>query len=159
MPETKRFFNGSLPLFGLYLCLRHGQNYVHVSPHNSPTLPHTSLVRIRQLFTLVRESLWALTIIARVSHLYVFQHSIIICVWCSIDQSRVWHSYGFWHKWISEYIKKMTRTNIPIYLYEIFWHKRISEYICIKILIRTNIRINIWIENIWIFEYIRHSLD
>ena len=39
------------------------------------------------------------------------------------------------------------------------WHERISEYIRIKILIQTNIRINIWIGNIRIFEYIRHSLD
>ena len=85
--------------------------------------------------------------------------------WCSLwlnsNQTRVWHSYGFWYERISEYIcvKKMTRTNIRIYSYEIFWYERISEYIRIKILIRTNIRINIWIENIWIFEYIRHSLD
>ena len=76
-------------------------------------------------------------------------------------QYRVWHSYGFWHERISEYIrvKKMTRTNIRIYSYEIFWHERISEYICIKNLIRTNIRINIWIENIRIFKYIRHTLN
>ena len=74
---------------------------------------------------------------------------------------RVWHSYGFWYERISEYIrvKKITRMNIRIYLYEIFWHEGISEYIHIKILIRTNIRINIWIKNIWIFEYICQTLD
>ena len=49
---------------------------------------------------------------------------------------RVWHSYGFWYERISEYIrvKKMTRTNIRRYSYEIFWHERISKYIRIKIL-------------------------
>ena len=72
----------------------------------------------------------------------------------------MWHSYGFWHERISEYIrvKKMTRMNIQIYSYEHFWYERISEYIRIKTLLRTNIRINIWIENIRIFEYIRHTL-
>ena len=40
-----------------------------------------------------------------------------------------------------------------------FCLERIYEYIRIKILIRTNIQINIWIENILIFEYICHTLD
>ena len=60
---------------------------------------------------------------------------------------RVWHSYGFWYERISEYIR--VKKN------EIFW----DEYIHIKILIRTNIRMNIWIGYIRIFEYIRHSQD
>ena len=53
----------------------------------------------------------------------------------------------------------MKRTNIRIYSYDIFRHEQISEYIRIKILIRTNIRIHIWIGNIRIFEYICHTLD
>ena len=71
------------------------------------------------------------------------------------EWTRVWHSYGFWYERISEYIrvKKMTRTNIRIYSYDIFWHERISEYIRIRNLIRTNIRIDIRIQNIQIFEY------
>ena len=44
-------------------------------------------------------------------------------------------------------------------MYEHFCHERISEYILITILIRKNIRTNIWIKNIRIFEYIRHTLD
>ena len=69
-------------------------------------------------------------------------------------QIRVWHTYGFWHEWISEYIrvKQMIRTNIRIYLSKFFWHERISEYICIKILIRTNIRIKIRIGNVRIYS-------
>ena len=49
-------------------------------------------------------------------------------------QSRVWHLYGF-------------------------WHERISEYIRIRKIIQRNTRINIRIENIRIFKYIRHTLD
>ena len=81
--------------------------------------------------------------------------------WMSI-RYRVWHSYGFWHERISEYIrvKKMTRTNIRIYSYEFFdtneypnifvsknLHEWMSEYIRIKNLTQTNVRINIRIEN------------
>ena len=49
--------------------------------------------------------------------------------------------------------KKLTRMNIRIYSYPKSWHKRISEYIRIQKMIRTNIRINIRIKNIRIFEY------
>ena len=49
--------------------------------------------------------------------------------------------------------KKLTQTNIRIYSYPKSWHEWISEYIRIQKMIRTNIRINIWIKNIWIFEY------
>ena len=56
---------------------------------------------------------------------------------------------------IFEYIciKILLRTNIRIYSYPKSWHERISEYIRIQKMIRTNIRINIRIKNIRIFEY------
>ena len=61
---------------------------------------------------------------------------------------------------IFEYIciKILLRTNIRIYSYPKSWHKRISEYIRIQKMIRTNIRLNIQIKNIRIFKYIRHTL-
>ena len=73
--------------------------------------------------------------------------------------TRVWHSYGFWHERISEYIrvKKMTRTNIRIYSYEHFWHERISEYIRIQ-KVDTNEYPKIFVWIFWherISEYIR----
>ena len=67
--------------------------------------------------------------------------------------------------------EKLIRMNIWIYSHQIFWHEWITEYIRIicftrmnlrmysyKKLIRTNIRINICVENIRIFEYICHTL-
>ena len=44
-------------------------------------------------------------------------------------QTRVWHSWKFGHKWISEYIriKKFTRTNIRIYSYQKILHERMPE--------------------------------
>ena len=60
-----------------------------------------------------------------------------------------------WYKQIFEYIciKILLRTNIRIYSYPKSWHERISEYIRIQKMIWTNIRINIWIKNIQIFKY------
>ena len=71
-----------------------------------------------------------------------------------VDQTRVWHLYGFWYKRISEYIrvKKMTEMNIRIYSYEICWHERISEYICMKFF-DTNEYPKIFISKFW-YEWI-----
>ena len=52
----------------------------------------------------------------------------------------------------------MLLTNIWIYPYPKSWHKRISKYIHIQKMIRMNIRKNIQIKNIWIFEYPCHTL-
>ena len=46
---------------------------------------------------------------------------LILIVWGPVewvgDQFRVWHSWKFWYKWMSEYIRinKITRMNIRIY--------------------------------------------
>ena len=55
----------------------------------------------------------------------------------------------FWYEWMSEYIriKKLTRTNIRIYLYQ-----KIDTNECPNI---NSWQIN---SNIWIFEYICHTL-
>ena len=70
------------------------------------------------------------------------------------------------HSVISIEIKQKHRRNLKIdtnedsnILVSKSCYERISKYICIKILIQTNIRINIRIENIRIYEYIRHTLD
>ena len=50
--------------------------------------------------------------------------------------------------------------NIQIYLYQRFWHEQISKYICIKIFIRTNIRMysNPEYSYEWISEYIFYAM-
>ena len=55
----------------------------------------------------------------------------------------------FWYEWMSEYIriKKLTRTNIRIYSYQ-----KIDTNEC------PNIYLYQKYSNIWIFEYIRHTL-
>ena len=141
--------------YELYLSVRCNGWGFPIQVHRFPVIPPFPL------------SLWPVSSeIIRLNWYFSSQWYCVIRCICNrihndIYQTRVWHSYGFWYKRISEYIrvKKMTRTNIRIYSYEIFWHERISEYICIKNLIRTNIRINIWIENIRIFKYIRHTLN
>ena len=62
--------------------------------------------------------------------------------------NKVWHSYGFWHERISEYIRvmKMTWTNIWIYLKYFFTNEYPNKYWDQKYF------------NNWIFEYIHHTL-
>ena len=83
---------------------------------------------------------WTLWILCVVWEIIWF---LLLGYWFLLVWNRVWHSYGFWHERLSEYIrfKKMTRTNIRIYSYENFWHEQISEYICIKKITWLNIRI------------------
>ena len=53
---------------------------------------------------------------------------------------------------IFEYIRKKNDEYTNIFVSK-FWYERISEYIRIQKMIRTNVRINIRIKNIRIFEY------
>ena len=61
----------------------------------------------------------------------------------SEKQSRVWHSYGFWHKRISEYIRMKsvdTDEYLNIFVFK-FWYKQISEWIFEY----SNIFVTLWI--------------
>ena len=49
-------------------------------------------------------------------------------------------------------------TNILVVFTLLHTHKQISDYIQTEKLIRTNVRINICDQYIWIFKYIRHTL-
>ena len=52
----------------------------------------------------------------------------------------------------------LIRTNIRIYSYQENYTNEYPNIFVSRKLIQTNVRINIRIESIWIFEYIRHTL-
>ena len=60
-----------------------------------------------------------------------------------------------WKSTMSQYTRTFWNISLSLSLsYPKSWHEWISEYIRIEKIIRTNIRINIQIKNIWIFEYL-----
>ena len=82
---------------------------------------------------------------------YILPTNVQIYWYSKFDMNQYINEHSHWKLYeymnIFEYLTRLLHT-----------HKRMSDYIHTEKLIRTNVRINICDQYIWIFKYIRHTL-